>query len=144
MLTRAIGSIVKRHQELLLLTLFMMSTGVAFILTHAPQPNSDGRMYYAYTQSLVLDHDIDFSNQRLAYPAEISPITGKVTNIFSIGAGLLLLPFFYVGHLISLLCSLCGVQTPLDGEGTIYYAAASIGVLFYYQEQKILNISANI
>lgn len=68
--------------------------------------NADGFYYYSYAVSLVLDGDLDFSNQYrfskgVENPKEreaIVPTTGRPANIVGIGAALLWLPGFLVGH----------------------------------------------
>jgi hypothetical protein len=67
---------------------------------------SDGRFYYAYLPSLVLDGDLDFTNQiREHWGPEFSPALletrtarGFVRNKYPIGLALTLLPFFLLAH----------------------------------------------
>ncbi len=67
---------------------------------------ADGFYYYSYAVSLVLDSDLDFTNQYqfsegVGIPNEwerIVPSTGRPMNVFGIGAALLWLPGFLVGH----------------------------------------------
>lgn len=88
---------------------------------------SDGFYYYAYTVSLMLDRDLDFSNQyqfnrgrgnpAFAY---IVPETGRPANQYGIGLGLLWLPAFAATHLVALMLKALGL--PLSASGyELYY-----------------------
>ncbi len=64
----------------------------------------DALFYYAYLPSLVVDRDVDLTNdlERLRgdapAPLKWSPtITGKASSPFAVGSALLALPFFLVG-----------------------------------------------
>jgi 4-amino-4-deoxy-L-arabinose transferase-like glycosyltransferase len=89
---------------------------------------SDGFYYYSYTVSLVLDRDLDFSNQYRFNKGWSNPRftrfikkTGRLENCFGIGAGLLWLPAFSFIHL--------GVLT----AKTIGLPLATTGYELYYQ-----------
>lgn len=86
--------------------------GLAGAARHGTEVNlvhSDGRGYYVYLPSLVVDGDLDFSNQiREHYQVGFRPLgsrdeeTGLVWNKFPIGVALSLLPAFLVAHVLSL------------------------------------------
>lgn len=88
---------------------------------------SDGFYYYAYTVSLVLDRDLDFSNQyqfnkgwaSFTY-AYIVPQTGYPANQYGIGFGLLLLPAFAIAHLGVLAAKAVGLPLTTTGY-ELYY-----------------------
>lgn len=69
----------------------------------------DSLYYYAYAQSIVIDQDLDFTNQayhpQLGFPnpPEISENTGKVTNKFSPGTALFWIPGLVAGQVVSVL-----------------------------------------
>jgi len=71
---------------------------------------SDGRYYYAYLPSVVIDGDFDFTNQiREHWGPDFRPElleartpTGLVQNKYPIGLALTLTPAFLVGHVIAL------------------------------------------
>jgi hypothetical protein len=73
-------------------------------------PVSDGRYYYAYLPSVVVDGDLDFANQILEHWGpdfrpellENRTETGAVRNKYPIGLALTLLPGFLLGHVIAL------------------------------------------
>jgi len=88
---------------------------------------SDGFYYYSYTVSLVLDRDLDFSNQyrfnkewASSIYAYIVSKTGRPANQYGIGFGLLLLPAFASVHLGVLMAKTMGL--PLTTAGyELYY-----------------------
>lgn len=85
----------------LVLSLVQGSSGALII--------SDGKQYYVWLRSLMIDGDINFRNDYQAiYPPDPIPYgtdaqtsTGLVPNKYSIGLALLEVPGFLVGHLIA-------------------------------------------
>jgi hypothetical protein len=81
-----------------------LQKGIGFNLVH-----SDGRGYYAYLPSVLLDGDLDFTNQieehwDVSFSSELledRTETGLVQNKYPIGLALTLLPAFLVGHAIA-------------------------------------------
>ena len=89
---------------------------------------SDGRYYYAYLPSVVIDGDLDFTNQiaehwgpdfRPELLADRTPI-GRVRNKFPIGLALTLSPGFLLGHLVALIS---WGAVPADGYSWPYQIA---------------------
>ncbi len=86
---------------------------------------SDGFYYYSYTVSLVLDRDLDFTNQYRFNKGWARPITektasGRPANPVGIGCGLLWLPAFVLVHGIVKVAQWFGI--PLTATGyEIYY-----------------------
>lgn len=72
---------------------------------------SDGRYYYAYLPSVLIDGDLDFSNQIAenwgtdfrSHLLDDRTSTGAVQNKYPIGLALTLLPGFVLGHVVSML-----------------------------------------
>ena len=88
---------------------------------------SDGFYYYSYTVSLVLDRDLDFSNQyrfnkgwASSIYAYIVPQTRRPANQYGIGFGLLLLPAFALAHLGVLMAKAVGLPLTTTGY-ELYY-----------------------
>jgi hypothetical protein len=88
---------------------------------------SDGFYYYSYTVSLVLDRDLDFSNQYRFNKGWANPRftrfikkTGRLENCFGIGAGLLWLPAFSFIHLGVLTAKTIGLPLTTTGY-ELYY-----------------------
>lgn len=85
----------------------------------------DTRYYYSYTRSLIMDRDINFSNE--AYlptvgfpnPPEVSPTTNLVTNKFSPGSPLLWIPGFLVGQGLTEVVYFLGANVRTDGFGIL-------------------------
>ena len=98
----------------------------------------DGRYYYAFTRSWVIDKDIDFSNERLVDPFYFDDIPtpiGRVGNKYSIGTPILWLPSFIAAHAISLIAHLINPKILADGYGHIYRIFIGvIGKSFHYQQ----------
>ncbi|MEZ4402194.1 MAG: hypothetical protein R3B06_19360 [Kofleriaceae bacterium] len=68
------------------------------------RPYADAPYYYAYLPSLVLDHDLDFTDEYQVthnwYRLGKTP-TGKPGNVFGVGPALLSLPAFAIGHAVA-------------------------------------------
>jgi len=102
----------------------------------------DGLLYYEYLPSLILDHDLNFENQRVAarqlgvpYDFDVPHLaktkTGLPGNPVGIGWALLTSPFFVVGHAASLGLSALGVPVRLDGYGLIDQFLTNLGAVIY-------------
>ncbi|MBU0974764.1 hypothetical protein KKD03_03635 [Patescibacteria group bacterium] len=107
----------------------------------------DSLYYYAYTKSIIIDHDIDFRNEAYrdsgGFPnkPEISEITGKIINKFSPGTSILWMPGFLLGHSVSSFLGFIGIFGEVDGYNFItqYFVAVStilfstLGLFFIYK-----------
>jgi hypothetical protein len=116
---------------------------LAFLVT-VPLPRADGQLvgsdgifYYAYLPTLLLDGDLDFTNQ-IAQLLPLRPIaetphtsTGLIPVAQSVGPAVLWTPFFLVGHLLTLLLRLAGAPLAPDGVGLIYQVATLVGSITY-------------
>lgn len=87
----------------------------------------DGRYYYAYLRSAVVDHNLDFRNEfeHFSCPLELTQ-TGKIANKFSIGPAFLWSPFFLTTHLLLRLFNF-----PADGFSHPYQIAVGLAAVFY-------------
>jgi hypothetical protein len=69
------------------------------------RPRADAAYYYAYLPSLVLDRDVDFTDEYKVvanfYRFRPTP-TGKPGNVFGIGPAIFAAPAFVVGHGVAL------------------------------------------
>jgi hypothetical protein len=112
---------------------FLLAVAIAFgkaILRSQPfeLPISDGRYYYAYLPSAVIDGDLDFANQVSEHWGsafhqdllENRTKTGSVRNKYTIGLALTLLPGFLTGHVIALFSA---GTIPADGYTWPYQLA---------------------
>lgn len=91
---------------------------------------SDGKLYYAWARSLVIDRDLDFENDyRLLSPPDPLPVElsrartprGLVVNKYPVGLALLELPATVLAHVVA---SVSGVW-PADGLSMPYQAAVA-------------------
>jgi hypothetical protein len=103
---------------------------------------SDGLFYYEYLPSLVLDGDLDFSNQRAAlikegvrYPwdhaiLKVTPV-GRPGTPFSAGWALFTAPFFLFAHVVAKVQSLWVPGVRLDGYGFWHESWTNFGALMW-------------
>lgn len=82
----------------------------------------DGRYYYSYVRSLVIDGDLDFKNE-IEYFGEpvVLTKTGRVANKYSIGPAIFWLPGFLLAHLIA----------RGDGYSHIYQVLVGLNSVFW-------------
>ncbi len=99
---------------------------------------SDGKFYYVYLPSVVLDHDLDFSNDyeliraRRQWERETGFVAeGYVSNVFTVGPALLWAPYFCAGHGATLLLNRLGAQLPDNGYGPVDMGAVVMGNCLY-------------
>jgi len=91
---------------------------------------SDGRSYFVQVRSLVMDWDLDFSNDETAFG-------GHGARQYAFGAPLLWSPFFVLGHIwLSALNAMdlvpdLGGAVRLDGYYFPYQRAIGLGTLIY-------------
>lgn len=99
---------------------------------------SDGFGYYIYLPSLIIDGDLDLSNQ-LSYQSHqpdqvwyrIVPSTGRPGNVFQVGCALLWAPFFLVSHLAVIILNYVGMRIPANGFGFAYELPVYCGSFMY-------------
>jgi hypothetical protein len=86
---------------------------------------SDGREYFVQLRSVVMDHDLDFSNENAIFGAR------GAAKMYPIGAAILWMPFYVLGHLWLKLLNLFGGSYSVDGFTNPYQRAIGIGTLVY-------------
>ena len=111
-----------------------------------PYVHGDGVGYYAYAQSLVIDHDLRFEDDwRAANPGflqgrvdaggrllpEEYTSTGHLRNHFSVGPAILWAPFLELAHAAVLVADSLGAQIPADGYSRPYLAAMAASTVLY-------------
>lgn len=99
---------------------------------------SDGFGYYIYLPSIIIDRDLDLSNQLSTQPGQsehwaYQNFEGRQFpgNIFQIGPAMLWLPFFLLTHLLYVTINLFGGNIVLDGFGFQYELPVYIGSFTY-------------
>jgi len=82
----------------------------------------DGRFYYAYVRSLVIDGDLNFANE-MRYFGEpvILTKTGMVANKYAVGPAIFWLPGFLIAHLFA----------RGDGYSHLYQVAVGLSSVFW-------------
>jgi hypothetical protein len=120
--------------------------GLLLMIVAARAPNrkpgalfvSDGFGYYIYLPSVIIDGDLDLTNQ-IAHQSDqqehdfyrVNPATGLPGNPFQVGCALLWSPFFLAAHAISRSLSALGFNVPTDGFGWIYELTVYCGAFLY-------------
>lgn len=99
--------------------------------------SGDGVMYYVYVRSLVKDRDVDFTNEYTHYELigrgdlAVPTKTGLRRSIFSIGPGLVSIPFFLLGEAVGRVESWMGRDVDLSGYGPEHVNAVALGGLVF-------------
>jgi hypothetical protein len=136
------GRVLSRSENVLsrlIPTLIVLLFVFQLALLPAPRSDghllsSDGRCYYAYMRSLLLDGDLDLTNDIALYNARVpagneAPV--DAWYVFSVGPGLLWSPFFLVGHGIARLAAAVGMSSNPDGFGFIEEACVQLASVGY-------------
>ena len=97
---------------------------------------SDGRDYYIWARSILLDHDIDFRNdyQVVYAPDSLPPGSavrtpaGYVVDKFPVGLPILETPGFLLGHIVARYVT----HSPTDGVSLPYQVAVTWSLLALY------------
>lgn len=99
---------------------------------------SDGFGYYVYLPSIVIDGDLDLSNQvrRLPYEGgkaffKVSEATGRTTDQFPIGCALMWTPFFLGADLVVRSLRASGLDVARTGFGYAYELPVYLGSFLY-------------
>jgi len=85
----------------------------------------DTHYYYAYTRSIVIDHDINFDNEahQPKYPFPNPPVvikaTGLISNNFSPGIALVWIPGFVIGEAASRFAQVLSFPITTDGYSVL-------------------------
>jgi hypothetical protein len=114
-----------------------------FPRSHGRIINGDAIQYYAYLRSLVIDRDVDFSNEYEVLYSSIDDedsqnvwltrktATGRPVNMMSIGPALLSMPFFLGAYGSLLLLRPFGIAIPLNGFSLPFLMSAGIAGIVY-------------
>ena len=104
-----------------------------------PYLRGDGNGYYAYIRSIIIDRDLEFSNEYEQanqkfkdHPSVWGKApTGLIQNIYPVGSSLLWSPFFLSTHLVTKVLNLSGFKIPPDGYSPPYLRLVAFGSAFY-------------
>jgi len=95
---------------------------------------ADRVFYYAYVRSLVIDGDLDFTNDIALQPPSTGLIVrdGKPLNKYPIGSPLLSLPFYAFTHMVLLVGNRLGfTDVSLDGYSAPYAFSYALGQMLW-------------
>jgi hypothetical protein len=125
----------------LVLVLVLVASVVVTVVSLAAGKNrvlilSDGKEYYVWARSILLDHDIDFSNDyQLVHESDSFRLeamsrtpAGYVVNKFPVGMAILETPGVLLGHLAARYL----VHCPANGVTTPYQVAVAWSLLVLY------------
>jgi hypothetical protein len=130
-----------RKSERLLLLLFLLS--LPFL---NPWVRGDGVGYYAYARALLIEHNLDFTedyrhaNESFRGPrldennqpkSDFRMPTGHLDNHFTVGPAILWSPFLIVTHVGVLLARALGSSVAADGFSTPYRIVMALATAFY-------------
>jgi hypothetical protein len=111
-----------------------------------PYVHGDGVGYYAYAQSLVIDHDLNFEDDwRAATPGflqdrvdatgkllpEERTVTGHLRNHFSVGPAILWAPFLSLAHAGVIVADRIGTGIPATGYSRPYLVTMAASTSLY-------------
>jgi len=97
---------------------------------------SDGKNYYIWARSVLIDHDVDFQNDYQAmygpgpFPPESAVRTpaGHVVDKYPVGMAILEVPGFVIGQLTARHVA----RTPTDGASVPYQLAVAWSLIVFY------------
>ncbi|HVR70083.1 MAG TPA: hypothetical protein VMT87_04485, partial [Vicinamibacteria bacterium] len=99
--------------------------------------SGDGYMYYVYVRSLVKDGDLDFTNEYTHYgqigreDLRVPTVTGRRRSVFSVGSGIMWIPFFLGGEAVARAQAALGAPADLSGYGRTHVNAVALGTFAY-------------
>lgn len=137
-----IGALLrKRSWPERILAIFCLLS-VLLLLARIPKPRvhaalvaSDGVGYYSFLRSIIIDHDLDFTNEYAHYRVPTSfyglTPTGRAANKYAIGPALLWSPFFLLAHACAYVAAALGFDLVPNGYGYLYEGAISVGSVLY-------------
>lgn len=150
---------------IILVAVFTIST---FILL-TPWVYGHGVGYYSWLRSLFFDGNLDCTNEFQHYIeifqneygwqgvtddlTVIRTETGVQSNKYQVGSAILWLPFFLIGHLMTLLVNGLGGNLAVDGYSKFYVLMISIGsalygfvglLLAYFLSRKFFSIKISL
>lgn len=148
------------------LFLFGISVFLAHYLISGQAVYGDGIGYYSHLHSFVIDRDFNYTNEykhiydnfhnnvdtgEEAVAVQIIGVTkdGQAENFYGTGVAVLLLPFYFAAHLVSIITNILGGHVSLLGYSDIYQIFSGIGAVFYtvlglyFLEKTIVKVIGN-
>ena len=101
----------KRYLTLIFLLFFLMLLRTDYRLIDKPVCCGDDHDYYSHSETLVVDFDLDYSNQLKGFETKRYNNLGKIAPKGFIGTGVLSAPFLFLGNIIdNMLFSIANVN----------------------------------
>lgn len=136
---------IKKWQVLLIIYVIL----TPFLLTPWIHSN-DPVGYFSYLRSFSFDGDVDLENEYEHYTKIFPDIeversdSGRVTNRYTVGTAMMWSPFYFIGHLMTLVANRFGGGHEVDGYSYFYvlmttFASslyAFLGILIIFQFLK--------
>ncbi len=105
----------------------------------------DGVYYYSTVRAFAIEHQLDlkselehFYNERSGFTGNRKlsdlpkpSVTGKIPINYPVGFPVLLIPFYFIGHLITIVLSWFFPGIKPDGYGPLYQIFAALGSMAY-------------
>ncbi len=123
---------MKRHIVIFLI-IFLLSLTVFFdhFWVVGDAVWGDGKYYYAYVRSLVIDGDLDLKNELQLFSASIiTTQTGLTANKFSVGPAIFWSPFFLITHLIARSDGYLNAYQLFTGIGAVLLSCLGLYICF--------------
>ncbi len=130
-----------RHYDKYLLFLILIEIILAIFILSPSIHGNDGVCNFVYLRSLVVDHNIDFSNEydyydnTKDYPYKFKELgltkTGKPVNRYGIGSSILWAPFYITTYNIRAILNIFDYNFSLEGYEYPFVLAIAIGTAFY-------------
>lgn len=94
---------------------------------------ADPMYYFSYVRSIAIDFDLNLKNEYEYFniKEKINPKTGYPINKYPVGFPLLILPFFYLTHLIILFFNFLGFKIVSDGFSLPYQLSFCYASILY-------------
>ncbi|MBI3036819.1 glycosyltransferase family 39 protein [Candidatus Woesearchaeota archaeon] len=148
-MAKAAGFIKNLSPEVKLLLLLLVPVAVVILLHYLITGfiiYNDGMSYYIYGRSLVIDRDLNFTNEWNFYNTSYSKFSsvprginapqaktpkGYPESTYLIGNSVMWLPFFLTAHAAAMILSSLGLPVRADGYSWPYEIAIGLATLIY-------------
>lgn len=115
--------------------LFAVFAVTGFLFVRPAFTTPDSACYFAFVRSAVMDGDFHFANEYEQWQVPVfwnePTATGYVTNASAVGSAALWLPFFLLGHGLTLLANATGAGLAANGYSGLYTLMAHVGSCLY-------------
>ncbi|MDQ5951473.1 MAG: hypothetical protein QG639_754, partial [Patescibacteria group bacterium] len=144
----SIEAYLKSSGLYLLLVVFSSSVFLMHYLVSGQAVYGDGIGYYAHLRSWVIDGDWDYTNEYKHNYSQVNnnsvkPTSsddvqivatlpdGRAENHYSPGVAILLLPYFFLAHVLSIVVAMFNTPVSLHGYSDVYQIITGLGAVIY-------------